>query len=352
MSEAEKDSKTEAPTEKKIRDALEKGQTAFSREAPIFASLLAATGFLALFGSAATMKITERLSYFMRHAHDIRLDNGHDALNSLVLLVSPLLTVLIPLFAILMLAGFIASAAQNAPRLVRERIIPKISNISLSNGLKRILGKRGFIEFGKSLAKICFAFLVVIFFMRNRMQSIVGYLNLDPLVMLDLVRNNIVFMFSLVCGFMAVVTAIDVFAARILWFDDIRMTHQEIKDEIKQAEGDPLMKGRLRSLLRSRSRNRMMKDVETATLIIANPTHYSIALRYDPHKDAAPVVIAKGTDELALRIRAVAEKNGILVFEQVALARSLYKSVKIGQIIPQEFYKAVAELIRYIYSRK
>ncbi|MAW85375.1 MAG: flagellar biosynthesis protein FlhB [Phyllobacteriaceae bacterium] len=348
----DKDSKTEAPTEKKIRDALEKGQTAFSREAPLFASLLATAGFMALFSTPSTMVITERLAHFMSHAHDIRLDTGLDATNALAAIFGPMLTTLLPLFAVLAVAGVTASAAQNTPRMVRDRILPKWSNVSPASGWKRIFGKRGFIEFLKSLVKIGFAFAIVIFFMRDRMEALVGYVNLHPLAMLHLLEQNIVFLLMLVCAFMAVVTAIDIFASRFLWYEELRMTRQEVKEEHKQAEGDPIVKARIRSIARARARSRMMSAVPTATLVIANPTHFAIALRYDPERDAAPVVVAKGTDEIALRIRALAEASGVPVFERVELARSLYKVVKVDQIIPQAFYKAVAELVRYVYSRK
>ncbi|PHP65730.1 flagellar biosynthesis protein FlhB [Zhengella mangrovi] len=352
MADNDKDSKTEAPTEKKIRDALEKGQTAFSREAPLFASLLAAAGFMALFAKPSAMIITDRLSYFMSHAHEIHLDTGLDATAVTSALFSPVMTTILPLFLVLIVAGIVASTAQNAPRMVRDRIAPKFSNVSPASGWTRIFGKRGFIEFAKSLVKIGFAFAIVIFFMRDRMEALVGYVNLHPLAMLQMLETNIVYLLFLVCGFMAAVTAVDIFASRFLWYEDLRMTRQEIKEEHKQAEGDPMVKARIRSIARARSRSRMMSAVPTATLVVANPTHFAVAMRYDPARDAAPVVVAKGTDDLALRIRAIAEANDVPVFERVELARSLYKVVKVDQIIPQAFFKAVAELVRYVHSRK
>lgn len=130
------------------------------------------------------------------------------------------------------------------------------------------------------------------------------------------------------------------------------MTKQEVKDEMKQSEGDPIVKMRLRSLARDRARQRMISAVPRATLIIANPTHFSIALRYIRDEDAAPVVLAKGQDLVALKIREIAEANGIPVFEDVALARSMYKQVSVDSVIPSQFYQAVAELIRVVYAKK
>ena len=128
------------------------------------------------------------------------------------------------------------------------------------------------------------------------------------------------------------------------------MSRQEVKDEHKLSEGDPLMKARMRSIGRDRARRRMFADVPSATLIVANPTHFSVALRYEQARDAAPVVVAKGQDLIALKIREIGEANNLPVFEQVELARGLYKSVQIGQTIPPAFYQAVSELIRAVYN--
>lgn len=146
----------------------------------------------------------------------------------------------------------------------------------------------------------------------------------------------------------ALIAVLDFVWQKRSWWHDLKMTRQEIKDEIKQAEGDPIVKGRLRSLGRSRARNRMMKSVSTASLIIANPTHIAIALRYDRERDSAPVVVAVGADIIARKIRAIADEYSVPVFERVELARALYKVVKVDQVIPHKFYKALAELIRII----
>jgi flagellar biosynthetic protein FlhB len=130
------------------------------------------------------------------------------------------------------------------------------------------------------------------------------------------------------------------------------MTKQEVKDELKPSEGDPIVKSRIRSVARDRARRRMMAAVPRATLVIANPTHYAIALKYVREEDAAPLVLAKGQDLVALKIRELAEANGVPVFEDVALARSMYKQVSVDSVIPQQFYQAVAELVRIVYSNK
>ena len=151
---------------------------------------------------------------------------------------------------------------------------------------------------------------------------------------------------------MLIVGAVDVVWSRFHWKRDLRMTKQEVKDELKQSDGDPIIKSRMRSLARDRARRRMMTAVPRATLVIANPTHFSIALKYVRDEDSAPVVLAKGQDLVALKIREIAEANGIPIFEDVALARSMYKQVSVDSMIPAQFYQAVAELIRIVYANK
>jgi flagellar biosynthetic protein FlhB len=151
---------------------------------------------------------------------------------------------------------------------------------------------------------------------------------------------------------MGAIAAADFIWQRFHWKQDLRMTKQEVKDELKQSEGDPIVKSRIRSVARDRARRRMMAAVPRATLVIANPTHYAIALKYVREEDAAPLVLAKGQDLVALKIRELAEANGVPVFEDVALARSMYKQVSVDSVIPQQFYQAVAELVRIVYSNK
>jgi flagellar biosynthetic protein FlhB len=158
-------------------------------------------------------------------------------------------------------------------------------------------------------------------------------------------------MFAAIIFAMTLIATADFFWTRFQWKTDLRMTKQEVKDEVKQSQGDPLVKARLRSIAQDRARRRMMNAVPTASLVIANPTHLSIALRYDAGKDAAPIVIAKGQDLIALRIREIAEENGVPVFQNVELARAMYGHVSIDQLIPPEFFKAVAELISIIRRR-
>jgi flagellar biosynthetic protein FlhB len=149
----------------------------------------------------------------------------------------------------------------------------------------------------------------------------------------------------------AVLSVVDIFASRHFWYEDLRMSKQEIKDEMKQSDGDPAVKARQRSLARDRARKRMIAEVPRATLVIANPTHYAVALRYDADETGAPMVVAMGQDLIALKIREIAEAHDIPVFEDPPLARSMFAQVSLDTLIPPEFYKAVAELIHRIYDK-
>jgi flagellar biosynthetic protein FlhB len=251
-----------------------------------------------------------------------------------------------------MAAGVAASALQNMPRFALDRITPKLSRISLAEGWKRLFGARGLVEFLKSLAKLGFAIACIAFALKGVREQLLAGMISEPGAFAVVIRSIIIHVLAAVAFAMLIVAAADLFWSRFKWFSDLMMSRQEIKDELKQTDGDPIIRMRMRSLARDRVRRRMMRAVPKATLVIANPTHYAIALRYVREENAAPLVLAKGQDLLALRIRAIAEENGIPVFEDVALARSMYKQVSVDSMIPPQFYQAVAELVRVVYARK
>ena len=347
----DKDSKTEEATEKKVRDALEKGQIAFSRETPIFVSILCFAGYFAFSGDDVIRETAYFLGRILEHSSEEKLDTALDASAMLGTVAYPVMVLLAPVLLFLMAGGLVAALAQNEPRLVAERIAPKFSRISLAKGWKKMVGKQGLGEFVKSVSKLAFASLFVVIALWAAPHRLLDGMFQHTVTFGGVVSAMVLDLLVAVCLAMGIVAAMDLIWSRYLWREELRMTRQEVKDEMKQAEGDPIVKARLRSLARDRSRQRMMSAVPTATLIIANPTHIAIALRYDRAKDAAPLVVAKGQDLIALRIREVAEENNIPVFEQVDLARALNKAVKIDQMIPPAFFKPVAELIRIISSR-
>jgi len=347
----DKESKTEEPTEKKIQDALKKGQVPFSRELPLLVSLVVFTAYLIFSGNKLILDLAAFLRVIFERAAQIDLGTSLDATNLFALITSKLIFLIAPLLLVLMAGGVIASVVQNEPRIVIDRIAPKASRISLKKGWERVFGKQGFVEFLKSVSKLVFAASIVIGAMASAPAELLNGMFKDPNAFSLTITALIERLLISVCIAMALVAAVDVLWSRYSWRENLRMTHKDIKDEHKQAEGDPILKARMRSLARDRTRQRMMESVPTATLIIANPTHVSVALRFDGDQDDAPIVVAKGQDLVALRIREIAKANDIPIFERIDLARAINKQVQVDQVIPAEFYAAVAELIRAIYNR-
>lgn len=353
MSEsADKDSKTEDATEKKIRDTVEKGKLPSSREAPILASFLAILVFAVFFAQQNIGEMGMFLSVFLEKPEDWPLDTASDVGTLYKAVMMEIGQTVAALVAMLMAAGFLASAVQNLPQFVGERIQPQSSRISLSEGWKRLFGVQGFVEFAKAVGKLVLVTLVLVFILRHDLVTLLSGMITPPTSFGVVIRDIAINILVAIVVVMGAIAAVDVVWSRFHWLRDLRMTKQEVKDEMKQSEGDLIVKSRLRSLARDRARRRMMTAVPRATLIIANPTHFSIALRYVREENAAPVVLAKGQDLVALKIREIAAENNIPIFEDVALARSMYKQVSVDSVIPQQFYQAVAELIRIVYAKQ
>jgi flagellar biosynthetic protein FlhB len=252
---------------------------------------------------------------------------------------------------LLVIAG-VGASLQNMPQFVGERIRPQASRISLAKGWNRLFGLQGFVEFLKSLGKVGFAVLVLVFVLSDDLRQLLAGMITQPTAFAQTIRGIAIDILVSIVFVMGLIAAVDLVWSRFHWRQELRMTRQEVKDELKQSEGDPIIKSRLRSLGRDRARRRMMSAVPRATLVIANPTHFSIALRYVRDEDSAPLVLAKGQDLVALRIREIAEEHNIPIFEDVALARSMYKQVSVDSVIPPKFYQAVAELVRVVYAGK
>ncbi|MHA7882851.1 flagellar biosynthesis protein FlhB [Nitratireductor rhodophyticola] len=346
---ADKESKTEEATEKKIRDSIDKGQLPFSKEAPVFASFLAILTFTIFFAQDSAVRLGSFLSIFLERADGWSLETRSDAMAIYQLVFMEIAKVVGIVMLLLVTAGVAASVLQNTPRFVLDRIKPKLSRISLKEGWSRIFGAKGFVEFAKSVGKIIVAGGFLVLAMREAETRLLAGMITNPVEFTSVIRDIAVQSLVVVTLVVSVIAVADLFWSRHQWRVDLRMTRQEVKDEHKQTEGDPIVKARLRSLARDRARQRMMSAVPQATLVIANPTHFAIALRYRRDEDAAPVVVAKGQDLIALRIREIATEHNIPVFEEPVLARSMYKQVSVDNLIPSQFYKAVAELIRRIY---
>lgn len=347
----DKDSKTEDPTEKKISDAFDKGNVPFAREVPAFASVLGALLYVVFYLPESVGRVAYGLKGIFEKPEDWRIINGQDALALFRHMFWEASIILLPAFAILMAFGLAASIFQNVPRPVLDRIQPKFSRLSVKSGFGRIFGKKGMVEFAKNMAKVMVISLIIALSMRTEFMDILQIMYADPANITQVISDHAITIFVIVLLSTAVLAVVDIFSTRYFWYEDLRMSKQEIKDEMKQSDGDPAVKARQRSLARDRARQRMMADVPRATLVVANPTHYAVALRYDADETGAPIVVAMGQDLIALRIREIAETNEIPVFEDPPLARSMFAQVSLGTLIPPEFYQAVAELIHRVYDQ-
>ena len=347
---AERDSKTEEPTEKRRLDALEREGGPTSREVGSATVLLITAVFLATASPRLFMDLARSLAVYIEDPGNWRLDNGEDAVRLLQITATIVLNFLAVFVAAILIAALAAAFLQNAPRLLVSRIIPDFSRVSPSAGLGRLLSSQAVLEFLKGLVKVgvaAFAAYTAIGGISTGLFAIHSPPDAIPEVIRRLCLRVTFFCALMSC----VIAAVDVFMSRRAWRRNLMMTKQEIKDELKQTEGDLAFKQRLRAIARSRIRRRMMANVPKATLVVTNPTHYAVALRYVRNEDSAPKLLAKGQDKLALKIREIAQKHNIPIIENKSLARALFEATEVDQLIPQEFYKAVAEIIIYLDSK-
>lgn len=349
--DTDKESKTEDASAKKISDALARGNVPISREAALFASMIGILASLAFFTGPQTALLAEELTKLVDDPGGYPLNTAGDVSTLMGGTLMEAARFMLPIIILLALAGIIASLLQNTPRVVGERIRPQWSRLSPVAGWKRIFGTRGHVEFGKSLFKFLAISLICLLLLFSEQDRVVSAMFTDPALIPSAILALATRLISAVCVATIVLVCVDLVWARFSWRQDLRMTKQEVKEEFKQMEGDPLVKARMRSLAQQRARNRMMNAVPRASVVIANPTHYAIALHYDRAKGGAPLVLAKGMDLIALRIREIAESHGIPVVEDKALARAMYDAIEVDQWIPPEYYKPVAMILYYVYSR-
>ena len=339
--------KSHAPTERKLDEARRKGDVAISgevRHAAMLAAIAAAVGGLGSLALArlATLSIglwggAGELSLSPAGAHHL----AGDVLAAWGRSIGPLL-------AALLAAPVVALLLQGRPGLAWSRVSPRWSRLSPAAGLKRLFGTSSLVEFGKTLAKLAGVTSAVFLAVSRQAPPFAALVGADPLV-LATVAGKLVFQAVKAAAILVAALALVDFAYQHrAFFKRMQMSDQELKDEHKQNEGDPNLKARRRAIGQQRARRRMLAAVPTASVVITNPTHYAVALKYDHGAMAAPVVVAKGMDKVALRIREAASKAGVPVVESPPLARALHASVEIDRPISVEHYAAVAEIVGYV----
>ncbi len=352
MADENDDDKTEEATDKRIADAIERGNTPVSREVAFLTSVVAYLLIEIYVLPATTPDLVAGLVRFLDDPAGWRLETQGDAMALGQALASMMARFLGPAVLLLMAFGVGGSIFQNAPRIVPQRIAPDFSRLSPISGFTRLFGPRGWTEFGKSALKLGAVAAVVGFLLRAERLTLVEAMFVDVSALPRRLLSLCIAATSAVALALLVIASADFTWTRIHWRRDQRMSRHELKEEIKQAEGDRMLKARLRSLRLDRSRRNMMKNVPKATMVIVNPTHYAVAMRYVRSEGGAPMVLAKGVDLIALKIREIALENEVPIIEDRPLARSLYEAVTVDAVIPAEFYRAVAEIVHLIQSKR
>ena len=343
----DKSQQTEEPTAKRLEQARENGDVIKSPEVTTFILLGGGTLAVAMFGKYTAMGLAKTLTLFIQQPDAMSVD-GAGLAAMMWLLLPPVALALGPFFAVMMVAGLAGHMLQSLPSFSFDKIAPDFSKVSPMAGFKRMFGAEGWMNLLKGLAKIAVVGVAIWTQLWPERGSLEGMLNQSTItVMHDMSRLLFkVLMASLAA--LAVIAGLDYFWQRMRFMARNRMSKQEIKEEYRQNEGDPIIKAKIRQLRHDRSRKRMMAAVPGATVVIMNPTHFAVALKYESGKMAAPVCVAKGVDALALRIRAVAEENDVPVIENPPLARALHAAIEIDEPVPPEHFKAVAQVIGYV----
>lgn len=344
-------SKTEDPTPRRLEEARKKGQVPLSREMNSWVMLLMATMLVLALSGPMVTSLGQGLRTYLEQAH--ALPGVPGGLRSVLggALLETLKILLLP-FLLLMAAAFLGPFLQIGPLFAPEAVKPDISKISPIKGWKRLFSTRALMEFAKGILKIGIVAVVAYILLRPFFDTIDHMVGMPVSVMMEEMKALVLRMLAGTLIVFLVVAVIDLLYQRMEHIKKMRMSRYDMKEEYRQTEGDPQIKAKLRQLRSEKAKQRMMANVPTADVVITNPTHYAVALKYDPDTMDAPLCVAKGMDQLALRIREVAKENNVSIIENRPLARALHDSVEVDEVIPTEHYRAVAEIISFVFRQK
>jgi len=349
MADSDSGEKTEEPTAKKLSDARKKGQIARSKDLGTMFVLVGSAVAIMLVGGM----LTESLSLVMTRTFTLTREEVMDihALygvlrGTVTLLIAPLVWI----FVIIMIAAFIGNTMLGGMSFSAEAMAPKLSKMSPLAGFKRMFGIKALVELVKSLLKFFVVFIVAYLLLSSLFEEILG-LSLEAIPLnFEHAVTMLQWMFLVLALSIGIIAAID--APYQTWDHNrqLKMTKQEIKDENKNTEGSPEIKGRIRRAQYEMSQRRMMQDVPDSDVVITNPTHYAVALKYDLEQGGAPMLVAKGIDQMAIHIRTIAKENNVEIIASPALARSLYYCAETNEEIPEELFAAVAQVLAFIFQ--
>lgn len=354
--EQDKDTKTEEPTEKRIRDAYRKGDVPASRETGNMVVVLALLGIAAFALPMQVDKLVGSLAVLIEDAGQVVVGNGQVGLNDLQdassAALSGMVSAILPVFAILMAGALFGALIQGITVVSPERIRPKLSKISPKEGLKRLFSLRSFVEFAKNLVKVLAVGALAVWVTNRAVQDIWAGLGFIPEYLPSYIVAHAKQLLIWTACLLVPIAVLDILWRRYDWRRRQMMTLKEVRDELKETEGNPEVRARRARLRRERSQQRVAVAVPLANLVLTNPTHFAVALKYDPETDIAPVCVAKGADNLAFRIRELAFEHDIPVIENKPLARLLFDVADLDEIVPAEQWEAVAEIVSFVMALK
>lgn len=345
--------KTEQPTAKKKDDARKKGQVVFSKDLNMAFTFLTALIVLRAFGTYILGVLRNSYTFFMSFPVDADdVFNSRDMAIILGRMMVDILAIAVPVTLIVMVVGIILNYIQVGYLFTSEPLMFKLDKLNPVNGLKQIFSLKSLVELAKNLAKIVILAFAAYTYLKDKLGLIIELISMPPL-QIGAILWDITYNLSLRIAIILIILGVLDIAYK-LWQNnkDLMMSKQEIKEEYKQMEGNPQIKGKIKEKQRQMAMSRMMQDVPKADVIITNPTHFAVAVKYDQSKYDAPYVVAKGQDLIAKQIRKVAEESKVPIVENKPLARELYASVKVGRTIPEHLFHAVAEVLAFVYKIK
>lgn len=339
--------KTEEASEKKLEDARKKGEVARSQEMRHAVMLGAAAVVTGVAGIWTMARLGPLMTGLLGNAHNVNVGDSGSVQLAAQISWQVFIALSVPL-GVLFIAAIGGGMLQGRPTLAWDKVAPKLSKISPLSGFKRLFGMSGWVEFAKSVAKMLIVGAVAFLVVWPHAVRLEEVLMSPPDDLVALIAGLTMRMLLAMAAIVIALALLDFIYQRFAFLKQQRMSRQDLKDEHKQSEGDPHIKARIRQIRMERSRRRMMAAVPTADVVITNPTHFAVALKYEQGQAGAPMVVAKGVDSLALRIRALAREHGVAIVENPPLARTLYASVEVEEEIRPEQYRAVAEVISYV----
>ena len=346
--------KTEEPTAKKIKDARTEGQVAKSTELVVGISLITVFIILKVFVGNMSESFQEIFKEYFGFISQYKKENFTIGI-ALGLIRSSLLHVIVigtPIFLSAIASGILVNVLQVKWEITTKPLMPKLDKFNPINGFKRIFSKDKIFDLVKEVIKISVILYVAYTTLRDKWEIVLSFYDYSLMNSIEIIGDLIISLGLKISVIFVIIGVGDFIYQKFKFKKDLMMTKQEIKDEYKQTEGDPQIKSRIRGKMQEAARARMMQNLPQADVVITNPTHLAVAIKYDKEENSAPVVIAKGADYVAAKIKEVAKEHDIVIVENKPLARMLYHNVDIGSEIPQELYQMVAEILVYVYGVK